>query len=104
MIYSYPLWLLIFAILPSVILWIFRFNQLKRYAKVLIGTLIFSLIFSLAWDYLAINDRVWYFEKPHISSIYLLALPIEEWIFIIAETLLFSTITIILWEKYGVNK
>ena len=62
-----------------------------------------SIIFSVPWDYIAIRERIWYFTEQHIFGILLFGLPIEEWVFIIFMALLFSTITALLMEKYGVK-
>jgi lycopene cyclase domain-containing protein len=101
--YKYPLWLLIFVILPLSILWVIKFKDLKQYRIVFFLAPIGSIIFSLPWDYIAIKEKIWYFTKPHIFGIWLLGLPIEEWFFIIFVTLLFTSITVLLWKKYGVK-
>jgi lycopene cyclase domain-containing protein len=102
--YEYPFWLLIFVILPLAILWIFKHKNLMRYKLSLISCIIGSIIFSFPWDYIVIKKKIWYFTDPHIFGTWFLSLPVEEWIFIIFITLLFSSITILLWEKYGVRK
>lgn len=99
--WEYAIWLLIFVILPLVILWIIRFKDLKKYKIVFFLAPIGSIIFSLPWDYIAIKEKIWLFTEPHIFGIWLLGLPIEEWLFIIFVTLLFSTVTTLLWEKFG---
>lgn len=101
--YEYLLWLLIFVILPLTILWIVKFGELKKYKIVFMLAPIGSAIFSIPWDYIAIKEKIWYFKEPHILGIWLLGLPIEEWFFIIFVTLLFSTITVLLWNRYGVR-
>lgn len=102
--YSYLRWLLVFAVLLVLILVILKFDLIRTFRKVLFFTLIGSLVFALPWDLIAIKEKIWYFEKPHILGIYFLTLPIEEWIFIVFETLLFAIITIIIWEKLGREK
>ncbi len=98
--YEYPLWLLVFVIVPLIFLFV-RFKELKRYKLTFLFAVIGSTIFSLPWDYIAINEKIWYFTEPHIFGFWLLGLPIEEWIFIVFVTLLFSAITIIIYKKYG---
>jgi lycopene cyclase domain-containing protein len=101
--YEYLLWLLIFVFSPLVILWIIRFKDLRQYKIIFFLAPIGSIIFSFPWDYVAIKERIWYFTEPHIVGIWLLGLPIEEWLFIIFVTLLFSTATILLYKKYGIK-
>jgi lycopene cyclase domain-containing protein len=101
--YEYLIWLLIFVILPFIILWIWKFRDLIKYKKVFFLATIGSLIFSIPWDVISVRENIWYFRKPHILGIWLFGLPIEEYLFIIFVTLLFSSITILLWEKLGVK-
>lgn len=101
MAYAYPVWLVIFVIIPILLLWIWKFAFLRKYKLVFLLAIIGSIIFSLPWDYIAITERIWYFEKPYILGIWFLGLPIEEWLFIIFVTQLFSTITVLLWKNFG---
>lgn len=99
--YSYAIWLLVFVILPLSVLWLLNYQKLKNYKKVFYLTLAGAFIFSYPWDLIAINQRIWYFERPHILGIFILGLPLEEYIFIIGVALLFTITTIILWERVG---
>jgi len=99
--YEYLLWLSIFVISPLMIVWLIKFQDLKKYGVVLILTLIGAFIFSVPWDIIAVRERVWYFKEPQILGILLLGLPIEEYLFIISVTLWGSTLTILLWESLG---
>ncbi len=63
-----------------------------------------GIIFGLPWDYLSIKEGIWNFSNERIVGVWLLGLPIEEWLFFIFVTLLFSTITLVLWSKYGVDE
>lgn len=75
-----------------------------KYARLHCFVIIGSILVSFPWDYIMIKERVWYFKEPHIIGIWLLNLPIEEWLFISLVALLFSTVTILLLEKYGVER
>lgn len=102
--YSYLVWLLIFAILPLILLWAVKFNTLKRYKIPILLAPLGAIIFSFPWDYIAIKEGIWYFSEPYIMGIWLLGLPIEEWLFIVFETLLFASITALLWNRYGIKE
>lgn len=102
--YEYPLWILLFAVLPVVALFIIKFKVLKKYKLIFLFTIIGSFIFSIPWDYIAIKEKIWYFAEPHIFGLWILGLPIEEYLFIIFETMLFTIITILLWKKFGSKK
>ncbi|MBI3619961.1 lycopene cyclase domain-containing protein [Candidatus Roizmanbacteria bacterium] len=97
---SYPLWLFLFCVLPIVVVCLLEFKTIKKYKKVIALAITGSIIFSFPWDFIAIHEKIWYFTKPHIVGIWLGGLPIEEWFFITLETVLFTTVTIVLWEKY----
>jgi len=102
--YSYPLWLLLFLTLPLALIWIFKFQTLIRYKLALTLTTIGCLILSVPWDILSVNDHIWYFSKPHIVGVWLLGLPIEEYVYISFVGLLASSVTILIWESYGVKR
>lgn len=101
--YEYLLWLLIFALLPLVILWIIKFRDLMKYKLVFFLAPIGSLIFSVPWDIIAVKEGIWFYKDSNIIGIWLFGLPIEEYIFIIFVTLLFAIITVLLWKKIGVK-
>jgi lycopene cyclase domain-containing protein len=97
--YSYLWWLLLFALFPLVFLYLLNRKVLNSHKKVLLFAAIGGIIFGFPWDYLAIQERIWYFTKPQIIGVWILGLPLEEYIFILLETLLFATITVILLQK-----
>ena len=102
--YSYPLWLLLFLTLPLALIWIFKSQTLMKYKWVLVLTTIGCLIISVPWDILSVNDHIWYFSEPHIVGIWLLGLPIEEYVYISFVGLLAACVTILIWERYGVKQ
>lgn len=102
--YSYPIWLVLFLILPLALLWIFKYKTLKKYTGVLGLTVAGCLAVSVPWDILSVNDHIWYFAKPHIFGLSLLGLPIEEYVYIAGVALLACSVTILVWERYGEQK
>ena len=99
--YSYPIWLMLFLILPLALLWMFKYRTLKKYIGVLALTIAGCLAVSVPWDILSVNDRIWYFAQPHIFGPSLLGLPLEEYVYIAGVGLLSSSLTVLLWERYG---
>lgn len=55
----------------------------------------FALVFSVPWDLLAVNTKIWSFPRETNLGIYIGILPLEEYLFIIFITLLVSCLTII---------
>ncbi len=99
----YPLWLCIFVFLPLLIIWLFEFKKLRKYGKVILLAEIGSFVFATPWDMIAVKDKIWYFTEPHILGIWLFGLPIEEYLFIIFVALLFVSITLLIWERWGTS-
>lgn len=98
---SYITWILVFVAIPLVILWILNFDYFKKYLKIFILTSGGALLFSVPWDFIAIKEQIWMFEKPYIFGIWFLGLPIEEWLFIVLVTALFTSVTLLFWKKWG---
>jgi len=67
-------------------------------------TIIGGIIFGAPWDYIATKNKIWIFSADKIVGIWVLGLPIEEWLFFIFVTLLFTIITLVLWNRYGVDE
>lgn len=101
--YSYITWLSLFVIVPTIILWIFNFSYFSLHKKVFGLAILGSVIFSFPWDFIAIKEQIWLFEKPYIIGWHIIGLPIEEWIFISVVTILFTCFTLLLWKKMGRN-
>ncbi len=97
----YPLWLCIFVFLPLILIWLFEFKKLRKYGRVILLAEVASFIFATPWDMIAVKDKIWYFTEPHILGIWLFGLPIEEYLFIIFVALLFVSIVLLLWERWG---
>ncbi len=94
--YSYLVWLFIFNVIPLAILCFFNFDYFKKKKRIFLIAVIGAVIFSFPWDFIAIYEKIWYFEKPFVLGVYIMGLPIEEWLFIILNTLLISSITLLL--------
>ena len=99
--YSYPIWLLLFIILPLVLLWVFAHKTLRKHARLLGFTALGCLAVSVPWDILSVQDGIWYFTEPHILGVWVLGLPIEEYVYIVGVGLLACIVTLLLWERYG---
>jgi lycopene cyclase domain-containing protein len=101
---SYPLWLLLFLTLPLGLIWLVKFRTLLKYRVALTLTAIGCLALAVPWDILSVGDRIWYFSKPYILGAWLLGLPVEEYVYILFVGLLSASVTVLVWERYGVTK
>ena len=96
---SYLLWLLVFVVIPIIIIWVFKWKLLLKYKKVFVFSSVGAFIVAIPWDVIAVDEKVWYFTKPHIMGIWIGGLPLEEYLFIFLQTFLFTTITLVLLGK-----
>lgn len=101
--FEYLSLLFIFTIIPLVILWAWKFKLLYQYIPVFFLAVIGAIIFGMPWDYISIKNNLWTFTPSKIIGVWFFGLPLEEWLFFIFVTSLFTTITLLLWKKYGVE-
>lgn len=98
---SYLLWLALFVLTPLIILWAMYFKTLKRYVRIYVIVVACVLVVSVPWDYISIKERIWYFTPPYIMDVWLLGIPIEEWMLYVFFSILLATVTTLLWERFG---
>ena len=98
--YTYLIWLALCMGVPLLALLRWRtivWQQRRALAWVTLG----SLAGGWLWDALAVRRGVWFYAPEHIANIWLLGLPVEEWIWIAGITLLFGALTVVLAEAEG---
>lgn len=98
---TYLIWLIIFVILPLSVLGIKYRKILRDYYEVLILCVLGAFTFSTPWDLAAVERGIWYFPEKNMVGVWILGLPIEEYLFYALVTLLVSTTTLISWKKWG---
>jgi lycopene cyclase domain-containing protein len=91
--------LFLLADLPILLIWTKYGNYLKKYIKVHVYCVLFSLLFGVPWDIWAVKSDMWNYESNHILGIWFLGIPIEEYFYIVTVAFLFTTITLLL-RKY----
>ncbi len=101
---EYLLLLTFFIFLPLVSMWIWKFSVLKQYMPIFLLTTMGALLFAVPWDYLSLKEKVWQLHVEKTLPFLFLGLPLEEWLFYLSVTWLFSTTTILLYAKYGVEE
>lgn len=92
---NYLFWLFIFIWIPTAIIWYFNFPLLWKYKKTLSYVMIAALIVSAAWDLWAIPNKVWVFPKQGHLNIYILGIPLEEYLFFTTVTLLIASVVLV---------
>jgi len=102
--YSYLIWLFVFVVIPTVVLVALYWRVLKQHWNVVLLAQVGAMIFSFPWDYISIKEQIWYYETPYIVGKWIWGLPIEEYLFIVLVTLLFSCISLVVWDRIGVSE
>ncbi|MEZ4866429.1 MAG: lycopene cyclase domain-containing protein [Caldilineaceae bacterium] len=100
--YTYLLWLALFMGVPLLLLLWWRrllWAQRRALGWVVLG----SLVGGWAWDLLAVRYGLWHYNPAHIAGLWLVGLPLEEWLWIVGATLLFGGVTVVLAEWLGVD-
>ena len=93
---AYLMWLFIFLAAPTAVMWALKFHLLKHYIRPMLLVFIAVLVFAIPWDLWAVSIGVWGFPAKGISGIWILGLPLEEYLFMVLTTLQISSLTLIL--------
>ena len=98
---TYIKWLAVFVWLPLAVLWITHLRLVLEHKKTLASGALFALAFGVPWDVWAIGSGIWSFPQNNVLGVYILNVPIEEYLFIVFLVLLASTITLVLRARLG---
>jgi lycopene cyclase domain-containing protein len=96
---TYIIWLGLFIGLPLLALLIFARPALWRRRAALGWALAGALVGGWAWDALIVKIGGWYYDPNNILNIWLVGLPLEEWLWIAGVTLMFGGLTVLLEER-----
>ena len=92
---AYIYWLTIFVWVPIILLWIRNWEYLIRYKRTVLYCVLWALIFSVPWDFWAIQTRIWIFPSDTNVGFWIGSIPLEEYFFIIFVTMLISTVSLL---------
>lgn len=84
---------------PTSILFSLNYKLFLHYKKTLTYSIIGALIFAIPWDIYAVKTGIWYFPEGGNVGLWMLGLPLEEYLFITTSTFMFACITIFLKYK-----
>jgi lycopene cyclase domain-containing protein len=93
---TYLKWLTFLVCLPILVLWLTHWKALFMYRRTVTLCILSGLLFGIPWDYWAISTRIWEFPPENILGIWIIGIPLEEYLFLIFVTMLISTITLVL--------
>ena len=95
---TYMIWLLIFMGVPLLVLVRWRALFEARWRALGLAVL-GSLVGGWAWDALSVRLGIWYYARANIAGVWVIGLPLEEWLWIMGITLMFGLTTIVLIER-----
>ena len=96
---AYLLWLTLFVWIPLALMWLVEWRYLWRFRRVFLKFIGWALLFSVPWDFWAIQSKIWLFPPDTNVGVWIGGLPLEEYLFIIFVTLLVSTATIVVRKR-----
>lgn len=99
--YAYPIWLLVFAVVPNIVLFTAFWGRLKPFWRVYAAAAAGSLAVAIPWDYLAIAQGLWTFPVAAVTGVRFLGIPVEEYLFIVLLTTAISAATVLTWQEWG---
>lgn len=97
--FSYLLWVVIFLVLPLSIMWLMNVSYLKKYLKTYAVCLLFVVLFSVPWDYMAWKLQIWTFPPDRVLGVWIMHVPIEEDLFYIFAAMNYVTVTLLLRRR-----
>ena len=98
---TYIIWLALFIGLPLLALAAALRGKLWRQRRGLAWTLAGALVGGWAWDAGIVKLGSWDYDPNNIANIWIIGLPLEEWLWIIGVTLMFGALTILFEERGG---
>jgi len=95
---TYLVWLAVFIGIPLLVLMRWRRWFAPR-RRALLWLVVGSLVGGWLWDALSVRWGIWFYAPSNIFGLWLIGLPIEEWLWIAGITLMFALLTIVLVES-----
>jgi lycopene cyclase domain-containing protein len=96
---TYIIWLALFIGVPLLALLLAARAAFWRKWRALAWVLVGALVGGWAWDAGIVRLGAWYYDPNNILGLWVVGLPIEEWLWIVGVTLMFGALTIVLEEK-----
>lgn len=100
---TYPLFLLIFLILPIVLLVLLLRGRIRapwwRLGVAL--TVLLALLYTTPWDNYLVATRVWSYDPARVWRIVLGYVPLEEYIFFVLQPISVALVALALAKRHG---
>ncbi|MBP9690622.1 lycopene cyclase domain-containing protein [Candidatus Woesebacteria bacterium] len=98
---EYTIWLFISAGVPLIYLFLKYGDLLLKYRFTLVLVVLLSLLIHGAWDIYAVSTNIWSFPAGTNLGIYIVNLPIEEWLYTTLVPLFGACITVVVKYKFN---
>lgn len=99
---TYPLFLLIYLVVPIVILgvWLRREWRTRWWLTAAAFTIVIALVYTTPWDNYLVATDVWYYDPARVWNIILGWVPLEEYLFFVLQTILTGLVVagLLKWE------
>jgi len=89
--FSYLVYMLIFTLTPTAILWSINYKFLKKNLKVILLTVLLAVVYQIIVDPIAESWKAWFFSPDLILGIWIINFPIENTIFFALTSLATSS-------------
>lgn len=96
---TYLIWLALFIAAPIILLIVWKANIIWKQRRAIIWTMLGAFVGGWIWDLSAVSFGAWYFDPLTIVNVWLGGLPLEEWLWILGVTVLFSIVTVVMKER-----
>ena len=72
----------------------------KKYRKTLAIVGLLGLPIGFIWDYISVNLlQLWFFNPSKITGIWILGLPLEEYMFFVLTSMMAATVTLLISDR-----
>ena len=72
----------------------------KKYRKTILEVGIVSLVIGVVWDNVCTNIlRLWSFNPGTMLNVWLLGLPLEEWLFAVLTSMSIATLALLIYDR-----
>lgn len=72
----------------------------KKHRKTLAIVGLLGIPIGFVWDYISVNVLyLWSFNPNRITGIWILGLPLEEWMFFVLTSMMIATITLLISDR-----
>lgn len=98
---TYSLFLILFVILPTVVLFFLMRRTIRwRHVGLLAILATIAVVYTTPWDNYLVATGVWYYDPKLVMGITLGYVPIEEYTFFILQTFMSGMFALLLWRFF----